>query len=103
MNGTRTWAHSGRLARGAALALPIGFGLSTRVATITVSASDGETINESAQFMSGSPDKTVLVAGTGRFKTTAAQGNLCLLPGNQVQLVNHLDADVDVVVTVFWN
>ena len=64
---------------------------------------NGKAINESAQFMTGSAGKTVLVAGTERFKADATSGNLCLVPGNQVQLLNYLDADVDVIVTVSWN
>jgi hypothetical protein len=103
VNGTRTWSHSGTLAKGKAMSLPIGPGLGTRVATITVSASDGKTINESAQFMTGSAGRTVLVAGTERVKAETVQGNLCLVSGNQVQLINYFEADVDVVVTVNWN
>jgi len=101
--GTRTWSHSGTLTSGEALSLPIGSGMRTKVATITVSASDGKAINESAQFMTGSAGRVVLVSGTDRVKAEAAQGNLCLVAGNQVQLCNFFDADVEVIVTVNWN
>jgi len=100
--GTRTWCYNGKLAKGASLSLPIGYGMQTRVATIIVSATDGASINESGQFMAGAKAKTVLVAGTERMKATPSRGNLCLIPGNKIQLINYLGAPVDVVITVFW-
>ncbi len=102
IGGTRTWSHSGKLANGKALRLPVGAGLGTKVATITVSASDGERMNESGQFMVGARGKTVLVAGTKHLQAKTVDDNLCLVSGNQVKLINHLGADVDVVVTVSW-
>lgn len=90
------------MGQGETLALPIGLGVGTKVATIIISATDGGDVNESGQFMA-SNTKIVLVAGTANLKAESADGNLCLVPGNQTQLINHLGTDVDVVVTMFWN
>ena len=101
VDGTKTWCHSGKLAKGEVLALPIGFGLAMKVATISVTATDGDGIIESGQF-AATKTKTVLVSGTKRLGTEAASGKLSLVAGNQVQLINHLGTDVDIVVTMFW-
>jgi len=100
--GTKTWCHSGELADGASLPLPVGAGSRTRVATVTVSASDGEDINQSAQFLVGGKGRTIKVAGTDGTSTADTAGSLCLVPGNKVSVLNRLGAKVDVVVTVFW-
>ena len=101
--GTKTWCYSGELAKGAVLSLPIGSKQGTRVATVNVSATDGAAINESGYFMVGANGATIKVAGTNSVATTATAGRLCLVPGNQVRLINNLGAKVDVVVTLFWN
>jgi len=99
--GTKTWCYSGELADGAALSLPVGSG--ARVATITVSASDGAAINESGCFMLGAKGTIVKkVSGTDSTATNSTAGRLCLVPGNQVGLINYLGAKVDVVITLFW-
>jgi hypothetical protein len=100
--GTKTWSHSGELADGAAVSLPVGSGSKTRVATVTVSASDGAAVNESAQFMVGGTGKTIRVAGTQKTSATSTGGSLCLVPGDKVKLINRLGAKVDVVVTISW-
>ena len=100
--GTKTWCHSGKLADGADLSLPVGAGARTRVATVTVSASDGAEINESAHFMVGANGKTIRVAGTGSTSDTPAAGKLCLVAGDKVKVSNRLGAPVDLGVTVFW-
>jgi len=101
--GTKTWCYSGELTDGAALSLPVGSGLGTKVATITVSATDGSAINESGCFMVGAKGATIKkVSGTDSIATTSTAGCLCLVPGNKVQLINHLGAKVDVVITLFW-
>ncbi|MFA5866045.1 MAG: glycosyl hydrolase family 28-related protein [Phycisphaerae bacterium] len=101
--GTKTWCYSGELAKGAVLSLPVGSKLGTRVATITVSATDGAAINESGYFMVGANGAAIKVAGTNSVATAPTAGRLCLVPGNQVQMINNLGAKVDVVVTLFWN
>ena len=99
IDGTGTWHHSGRLASGAKLTLP--FNDRTPIATILVSASDGNDVQEAGQVMA-SHGKTVFVSGTGRLKTAPTPDGLCVLPGDRDQLVNNLGADVDVVVSVFF-
>ena len=102
--GTQMWCHSGRLANNTALDLPVvGSGMPNKVGTILVSATDGDALLESGYFMIGRGDKAVLVAGTKRMEAVSAQGKLCLVPGSTMQLVNNLGADVDVVVTIYWN
>jgi hypothetical protein len=76
--------------------------MQNKVATVTVSATDGATLNESGYFMVGAKGMTVLVAGTPSTAATPTTGKLCLIPGNKVQLVNYLGAKLDVVVTLFW-
>lgn len=100
--GTKTWSYNGELADGESVSLPIGADSKTKVATVTVAASDGGAINESAQFMVGGKGKTIKVAGTEAMSATSAPDSLCLDPGGRVGLVNRLGAKVDVVVTVFW-
>jgi len=95
-------SYSGELADGAALPLPVGSGLRTKVATVTVAATDGAVINESAYFMVGAQGSTLKVAGTESTSTTSSAGRLCLVPGSKVELINRLGARVDVVITVFW-
>jgi hypothetical protein len=72
------------------------------VATVTVSATDGSVINESAYFMVGAKGRTIKVAGTESTGTDSMAGHLCLVPGSNVELINQLGAKVDVVITVFW-
>ncbi len=100
--GTKTWSYSGELADGATLPLPVGTKSNTKVATITVSATDGSVINESAYFMVGAKGRTIKVAGTESTGTDSMAGHLCLVPGSNVELINQLGAKVDVVITVFW-
>lgn len=100
--GTKTWSYSGELADGATLPLPVGTESNTKVATITVSATDGSVINESAYFMVGAKGRTIKVAGTEYTGTDSMAGHLCLVPGSNVELINQLGAKVDVVITVFW-
>ena len=100
--GTKTWSYSGELADGATLPLPVGTESNTKVATITVSATDGSVINESAYFMVGAKGRTIKVAGTESTGTDSMAGRLCLVPGSNVELINQLGAKVDVVITVFW-
>ena len=100
--GTKTWSYSGELADGATLPLPVGTESNTKVATITVSATDGSVINESAYFMVGAKGRTIKVAGTESTGTDSMAGHLCLVPGSNVELINQLGAKVDVVITVFW-
>ena len=100
--GTKTWSYSGELADGATLPLPVGTKSNTKVATITVSATDGSVINESAYFMVGAKGRTIKVAGTESTGTDSMAGRLCLVPGSNVELINQLGAKVDVVITVFW-
>ena len=101
--GTNTWCYSGELAKDAALSLPVGSGLGTRVATITVSASDGAAITESATFVVGAKGATIKkISGTASTSTTSTAGSLCLDPGAKVMLLNRLGAKVDAVITVFW-
>lgn len=100
--GTKTWSHNGELADGDSLMLPVGGKQNTKVATVTVAVSDGDTVNESAQFMVGGNGKTIKVAGTEATETSSTPGHLCLVPGDRVELVNQLGVNVDVVVTVFW-
>lgn len=98
--GTKTWSHSGELADGEVLSLPVSSG--SKVATVTVSASDGGAINESAYFMVGGNGQTIKVAGTEATSTTSTARSLCLVPGSKVELINRLGAKVDVVITIFW-
>ena len=100
--GTKTWSYSGELADGATLLLPVGTGSNTKVATITVSATDGSVINESAYFMVGAKGQTIKVAGTESTGTDSMAGHLCLIPGSNVELINQLGARIDIVITVFW-
>ena len=100
--GTKTWSYSGELADGATLPLPVGTESNTKVATVTVSATDGSVINESAYFMVGAKGRTIKVAGTESTGTDSMAGHLCLVPGSNVELINQLGAKVDVVITVFW-
>ena len=100
--GTKTWSHSGELADGDAVPLPIGAGSKTRVATVTVSASDGAAVNQAAQFMVGGNGKTIKIAGTQKTSATSTEGNLCLVPGDTVKVINRLGVQVDVVVTISW-
>ena len=100
--GTKTWSYSGELADGATLPLPVGTESNTKVATVTVSATDGSVINESAYFMVGAKGRTIKVAGTEYTGTDSMAGHLCLVPGSNVELINQLGAKVDVVITVFW-
>ncbi len=100
--GTKTWCHSGTLEDGASLPLPVGAGPKTKVATVTVSASDGEDINQSAQFLVGGQGRTIKVVGTDGTSTADMAGKLCLVPGKRVSVLNRLGGSVDVVVTVFW-
>lgn len=100
--GTKTWSYSGELADGATLPLPVGTGSNTKVATITVSATDGSVINESAYFMVGAKGRTIKVAGTESTGTDSMAGHLCLIPGSNVELINQLGARIDIVITVFW-
>ena len=100
--GTKTWSYSGELADGATLPLPVGTESNTKVATITVSATDGSVINESVYFMVGAKGRTIKVAGTESTGTDSMAGRLCLVPGSNVELINQLGAKVDVVITVFW-
>ena len=100
--GTKTWCYNGELADGAALPLPVGSAANTKVATVTVAASDGSAHNESAYFMVGGHGKTIKVAGTKSTCATSAEGSLCLVSGRKVELINRLGAKVDVVVTLFW-
>ena len=94
--GTNTWCYSGELADGAALSLPGG-----KVATVTVSVSDGAAVNESGCFMIGAGGTVVKkVSGTDSVAATSTAGKLCLVPG--MQLINQLGAKVDVVITIFW-
>lgn len=100
VNGTKMWCHSGKLADGETMLLPIGAGMGTRIATVTIAATDGISIEESGQFMV-TRNKTVLISGTRRIATETADGKLVLVPGNQAQLINRLGAEVDVVVSAF--
>jgi hypothetical protein len=100
--GTNAWCHSGELAAGASIPLPVGAGMPGKVATVTVAASDGAACNECGSFMVGANGTTVLVAGTAAVATTPTPGKLCLVPGNRVQVLNQLGAKVDVVITLFW-
>ena len=100
--GTKTWCHSGTLEDGASLPLPVGAGPKTKVATVTVSASDGKDINQSAQFLIGGQGRTIKVVGTAGTSTADMAGKLCLVPGKRVGVLNRLGAPVDVVITVFW-
>jgi hypothetical protein len=98
INGTGTWHHRGKLAPGGKLTLP--FSARTAVATIIVSASDGDAVHEAGQFMA-THGKTVFVSGTNRLKTAATADSLCLVPGSSDQLINNLGTEVEVVVSVF--
>ena len=101
--GTKTWCHSGKLEDGASLSLPVGAVPKTKVATVTVSASDGKDINQSAQFLVGGQGRTIKVAGTDGTSTVDMAGKLCLVPGKRVSVLNRLGGPVDVVITVFWH
>ena len=100
--GTKTWSHNGTLADGARQSLPVGARNRTRVATVTVSASDGADINESAQFMVGGHGKTIRVWGTDRTAAVPEAGKLSLVGGETVRIDNQLGKEIDLVVTVFW-
>lgn len=100
INGTRTWHHSGTLAAGEKLSLPIGPAIKTLVATVIVSASNGAAIAEAGQFLA-TGNRTLLVSGTQGLATEAAPNKLCVVAGDKDQLINNLGADVDVVVSVF--
>ena len=101
INGTKTWCYSDRLAQGQAVPLPIGSALDSKIATVMISATDGNGILESGQF-TATDQQTLLVAGTKRMRAESVADNLCLVPGDQVQLINRLGADIDVVITMFW-
>ncbi|MBM82610.1 MAG: hypothetical protein CMJ78_18765 [Planctomycetaceae bacterium] len=100
--GTKTWSRSMKLADGESLPLPVGTASKTKVATVTVAASDGADVNESAQFMVGGNGKTIKVTGTKSTSEESKSGSLYLISDGQVKLTNRLGASVDVVVTVFW-
>ncbi len=99
--GTNTWSYNGELDNGAAISLPA---LSaSKVATITVSVSDGSAITESGCFVVSAKGNTVKkVSGTDSVAVTSSAGKLCLVPGTKVQLINNLGAKVDVVITIDW-
>ena len=100
--GTKTWCYNGVLVDGASLALPIGLGAKTKVATVTVAASANNHVNAAAQFMIGKEGTILQVAGTELTSNSPTAGRLCLVPGAKVTLQNRLGTDVDVVVTLFW-
>ena len=100
--GTKTWCYNGVLVDGASLALPIGLGAKTKVATVTVAASANNHVNAAAQFMIGKEGTILHVAGTEVTSNSPTAGRLCLVPGAKVTLQNRLGTDVDVVVTLFW-
>ena len=97
---TKTWSHSGELADAEAMSIPLKS--NTKVATLTVAASDGKNINESAQFMLGGGGKVTKIVGTKLTSETNIAGNLCLVRGQRLELVNRLGTKVDVVMTVAW-
>jgi len=108
--GTNTWCYSGKLANNAQYLLPV-MGAANKVATILVAASDNSAVpppaaptNAGGHFIVGGgyAGPTILIAGTSNMSTTSAAGRLCLVPGNQIQLINYLGVDVDVVITVYW-
>ncbi|MCH2126326.1 MAG: hypothetical protein MK165_16165 [Pirellulaceae bacterium] len=100
--GTKTWCYNGELATGDILSLPIGAGARTKVAHVTVSASDGGDINEAANFLVGGQGKTIKISGTEGTSNSPTAGKLCLVPGKTIELQNRLGAQVDLVITLFW-
>ena len=44
----------------------------------------------------------IRIAGSEKTSATSTEGNLCLVPGDTVKVVNRLGVPVDVVVTISW-
>ena len=82
--------------------VPIGGGYSNKTATVLVSATDGNSIIEGGHFVVGGPSGSItkLVSGTPNVASTNVAGKLCLLPGNDIALLNNLNADVDVEILI---